>query len=218
MSHNEALFVRCEPDSGSRFHTDALAESFPGAREIQLPAGERLPDLSTVSRVVISGSTAGVYETGDYPWIARGRELVHRLVEDGVPTLGVCFGHQLVNDALGGRVDHEGMRAGLVEALFTEDPLFDGVSPVVPVLHGDVVHEAGDGMRPIAGVADYEYPLFATRHEAAPVWTVQFHPELDRRHRDRLQSAFDWQDNGYDFVDVTGERLFENFRRLSADS
>jgi len=164
---------------------------------------------------VISGSTAGVYEADDRPWIDDGRGLVRELVDARVPTLAVCFGHQLVNDALGGRVEHRGLRAGLVEAEFADDPLFAGVSPVVPAIHGDMVLEAGSGLDPIASVRDYEYPLFATRHETAPVWTVQFHPELGPGHESRLRNSFGWEADGHEFADVTGDRLFENFRDLA---
>lgn len=211
----DEVLVRCEPEPAYQFHCDALADAVSPTREVRLPAGESPPDLATVSRVVISGSTAGVYEAADRPWIARGRELVQRLVEAKIPTLAVCFGHQLVNDALGGDVEQGTFRAGLVEASFGENPLFDGVSPVVPVIHGDFVHGTGDGLQSIASAVDYEYPRFATRHETAPLWTVQFHPELGATHRDRLASAFDWQSNGHSFEDVTGDRLFENFENLA---
>jgi len=72
--------------------------------------------------------------------------VVRELIERETPTLGICFGPQLVNDALGGRVEHRGVRAGLAAAEFDDDPLFEGVPPVVPAVHGDIVVEA-DGDR-----------------------------------------------------------------------
>lgn len=215
MSKNQ-LLLRCEPDPEREFHCDALAGKFPDATAYSLPDGERPTggEIAAADGVVISGSTAGVYED-DRGWIAAGRDLVKELVKSGVPTLAVCFGHQLVNDALGGRVEHQGLRAGLVEAEFDDDPLFEGVSPLVPAIHGDVVVEAGRGLTPIASACDYDYPLFATRHETVPVWTVQFHPEIGAEHEPLLETAFGWAEDGDGFADVTGDRLFENFRRLA---
>ena len=214
---DQPLLFRCEHNPEREYHCDALAGKFPDAEEYSLPAGERPApaDIDAADAAVISGSTAGVYEADDRPWIEEGRGLVRELVDARVPTLGVCFGHQLVNDALGGRVEHRGLRAGLVEADFGDDPLFAGVSPVVPAIHGDVVLETGTGLDPIASVQDYEYPLFATRHDTAPVWTVQFHPEIGPEHEPRLEDSFGWQPDGHAFGEVTGDRLFENFRGLA---
>lgn len=213
MTSDQPLLLQFEHDPDYTFHCDALASSFPDARAVSVPDGESLPDPATVSAAVLSGSTAGVYE--DRAWIDTGREYVTDLIDAGVPTLGVCFGHQLVHDALGGHVEPDEFRAGLVEAVFDDDALFADVSSPVPVIHGDMVREAGDGMVPIAGVREYDYPLFATRHRDRPVWTVQFHPELGPEDEARLDDAFDWQPNGHAFADVTGDVLFDNFRALA---
>lgn len=107
------------------------------------------------------------------------------------------------------------MRAGLASVEFAEDPLFEGVPPVVPSVHGDVVVEAGEGMESIASPVDYDYPLLATRHRTAPVWTVQFHAELTAEHRDRLVADFGWENGPHSFEETDGERLFANFRALA---
>jgi GMP synthase (glutamine-hydrolysing) len=70
-------------------------------------------------------------------------------------------------------------------------------------------------MEPTAAPVDYDYPLFATRHREAPVWTVQFHPELTAEHRDRLVADFGWDDGSHSFEETGGERLFRNFRALA---
>lgn len=206
---------RCEVDPGCAYHCDALAERVPEADEYDLTARGADGALDGVNAAVITGSTVGVYEDDEHDWIEDARSVVRGLVGRGIPTLGVCFGHQLVNDALGGTVEHQGVRAGLVTAEFDADPLFEGVPPVVTAIHGDVVVEAGDGMEPIASVVDYPYPLFATRHRTAPVWTVQFHPELTAEHRERLVADFGWEGEDRSFEEVDGDRVFENFRVLA---
>lgn len=207
--------VRSEVDPDNAYHCDALAAWFPSAEEIDFVAGERVP-LDDADGVVLSGSTAGVYEADERPWIAEQEALVRDLVEREIPTLGVCFGHQVANAALGGHVEHVGTHAALVDATLDDDPLFADVEPVVVSLHGDHVTELGRDMRVIASAA--HAPVFATRHRQAPLWTVQFHPEITADHAPRLERDFDWTTGEHSFADVNATRVLENFERLVADA
>lgn len=203
--------VRSEVDPDCEYHCDALAAWFPTATEIDFVAGERVP-LGEADGVVLTGSTAGVYESERHPWIADQEALVRDLVERQIPTLGVCFGHQVVNSALGGTVEPIGSTATLVEADLGADPLFDGVEPVVVSLHGDAVTELGDGMAVIAS-ADHA-SVFGTRHRSAPLWTVQFHPEISADHREALTEHVDWDPQRFSFAETTPGRVFENFEAI----
>ena len=204
--------VRNEVDADCEYHCDALAAGFPTAEEVDFVAGERVP-LDRADGVVLTGSTAGVYESEDRPWIAEQEAFVRELVDRRIPTLGVCFGHQVANSALGGTVEEVGTTAALVETTLADDPLFEGVDPVVVSLHGDAVTELGAGMEVIAS-ADHAR-VFGTRHESAPLWTVQFHPEITASHRSRLVDDFEWESRRHSFADVTAGRIFENFRALA---
>ncbi|ELY58112.1 GMP synthase (glutamine-hydrolyzing), subunit A [Natronococcus amylolyticus DSM 10524] len=203
--------VRSEVDPDCEYHCDALASRFPDATEIDFVAGER-PPLEDADGVVLTGSTAAVYEADRRPWIADQEALVRELVDRKIPTLGVCFGHQVANAALGGTVENVGTTATLVEADLADDPLFEGVAPVVPAVHGDAVTEPGEEMDVI--VAADHAPVFGTRHRSAPLWTVQFHPEITAAVRDRLVEDFGWESKPFSFDDVSADRVFENFRTL----
>ncbi|MFC5278564.1 type 1 glutamine amidotransferase [Halorubrum rubrum] len=207
--------VRNEPNPDREYHCDALASWFPDATEVDFVAGERVP-IEEAEGVVLTGSTAGVYEAEDRPWIAEEEKFVRELVERRIPTLGVCFGHQVVNSALGGTVERVDTTHALVESDLGHDPLFDGVAPVVVALHGDAVTELGDGLEVIAS-ADHAR-IFGTRHRTAPLWTVQFHPEIDAEHREAIREAGDWDEREFSFADVTPGRVFENFKRLVAET
>lgn len=61
-----------------------------------------LPDPSSLGGIVITGSPAGVYE--DHDWLPPLRDFIRRAYDIGTPMLGVCFGHQIMADALGGDV------------------------------------------------------------------------------------------------------------------
>ena len=211
----EMYVVRNEVDTDCEYHCDALAAWFPTADEVDFVAGERVP-LDTADGIVLTGSTAAVYESESRPWIAEQETFIRELVDQEIPTLGVCFGHQVINSALGGTVKNVGPTATLVEATFADDPLFDGVNPVVVSLHSDAVTEAGQNMEIIASTDHAR--VFGTRHRTAPLWTVQFHPEITDSHRDHLTTDFGWQSEQFSLENVTPGRIFENFKTLVTEA
>lgn len=206
------LVVHSEVDPDSRYHTEELARQFPDRREHDFASDGSPPDLQGVDGVVLAGSTAGVYEADEHPWMAEQADWIRELVRQEIPTLGVCFGHQAINTALGGCVEHRGLRCALVEPEFDDDPLFDGLDGAVAAVHGDWVVEAGAGMEPIASLPDY--PLFATRHRGAPVWSVQFHPECTERFYEVVSQKHGWEPHEEPVEAFAATELFGNFRRL----
>ena len=162
--------------------------------------------------VVISGSQTSAYDDRD--WIHELTEWIRRVHRADVPTLGICWGHQFLAQALDGRVvDMAEYELGYERIVrLGDDPLFEGVDPVVVSLHGDAVTDPGEGMDVIASAPHAR--VFGTRHRTAPLWTVQFHPELPAAHRDRLVEDFEWDSRDRSFEEVTAGRVFENFRAL----
>lgn len=160
--------------------------------------------------VVLSGSTASVYDAEPGDWMETQRALIRRLRDDRVPILGICFGHQIVNDAFGGTVEKDRRRATFVEMeVVAECDILDDVTPIVPVLHGDLVTSPGTGMIRTARTEYNEY--FCTSHESSPIVTVQFHPEFTRRVVDRPS---DWSPGEYSFEDSTATRVIANFNEF----
>lgn len=92
----------------------------------------------------------------------------------------------------------------------------DGVDPVVVSLHSDVVTEPGTDMEIIAS-ADHAR-VFGIRHRSAPLWTVQFHPEIIVAHRANLIIDFGWESEQFSFEDVTAGQVFENVVRVAAEA
>src|SRR5258708_20307236 len=54
--------------------------------------------------LIVLGGPIGVYETDSYPFIVREIDLLERRLAQGLPTLGICLGAQLMAKALGARV------------------------------------------------------------------------------------------------------------------
>jgi len=143
--------------------------------EYQVTEGD-LPGSFVFDAAVVSGSPASVY--WDEAWIDHLEEWVRRAVEEDLPVLGVCFGHQLLARALGGEVRSMG-RYELGYHMVHQDGtgrLFDGVSEwfVAFTAHSDEVTALPPGARPLAS---NNYSLHAFERE--PAFGVQFHPEMD---------------------------------------
>lgn len=64
--------------------------------------GAPLPDPAGLEAVLITGSPAGVYD--DLPWMNPLRDFIRRAYGKRTKMVGICFGHQIVADALGGKV------------------------------------------------------------------------------------------------------------------
>lgn len=70
---------------------------------VPLVAGAPLPGPEGLEAILLPGSAAGVYDT-HLPWLEPLRQFIRAAYAAGTPMLGVCFGHQIIADALGGEV------------------------------------------------------------------------------------------------------------------
>ncbi|WP_324664531.1 type 1 glutamine amidotransferase [Haloarcula sediminis] len=139
------------------------------------PSGEVPPDFR-YDGFVVTGSWASVY--WDREWIGRLKTWVGDAVEAGLPALGVCYGHQLLADVLGGRVrsmgEYEiGYRTVEQDG---DNRLLDGLDDRLTVFttHSDHVVEAPPGATVFAR---NDYGIHGFRKDR--VFAVQFHPEYD---------------------------------------
>ncbi|WP_447646365.1 type 1 glutamine amidotransferase [Nocardioides zeae] len=147
-----------------------------------------LPSLEGYAGVLVLGGTPGATDDEAAPWLPAVRALLRRAAERGVPTLGICLGHQLAAVALGGEVarNPRGQTVGVVRVGWTEaattDPLFAAVVAARP--EAVAVHWNNDVVTalPPDAVALARTPggeVQAARL-APTVWGVQLHPEADR--------------------------------------
>ncbi|MEP7059703.1 MAG: glutamine-hydrolyzing GMP synthase [Actinomycetota bacterium] len=124
--------------------------------------------------LILSGGPASVYEP-DGPQVDR------EIFDLGVPVLGICYGHQLMAQALGGEVGATGQREYGGTTLHVTDPgsrlLRDlPETDSVWMSHGDAVVRAPDGFM-VTAITD-QIPVAAMEDPERGMYAVQFHPEV----------------------------------------
>ena len=124
--------------------------------------------------------------------LSRAPSLDARLLDAGVPVLGICYGFQLMADALGGTVARTGTAeyGGTPLEVTEDDAALFGDLPhrlSVWMSHGDAVTEAPPGFRVTARTAST--PVAAFEDRARRLAGVQFHPEV--RHCERGQDVLE---------------------------
>jgi GMP synthase (glutamine-hydrolysing) len=155
---------------------DALTDVGVPWRQVDLHAGEPLPESVRWRAVVALGGEMGAYEEEEFPYLVEEKRYLARAVEAGVPVLGICLGSQLLADALGGRAH----RADEVEVGFQEldltapgraDPVL-GSAPGPHFLWHHDTFELPPGALLLAESARYPHA-----YRLGSALAIQFHPE-----------------------------------------
>jgi len=154
------------------------------ARSVSPYLGEPLPeDLSGVDGLVVLGGSMAAWDDEGTPWLPQVRTLLRQAVQEGVPTLGVCLGAQLLALAAGGQVGPgtNGPELGLLAVQLNAAGRADAVlgaldeELLVPQAHYDEVQLLPDGGQVLASSALYRHQAFRL---GARAWGVQYHPEV----------------------------------------
>jgi GMP synthase (glutamine-hydrolysing) len=164
-------------DFGSQY-TQVIARRI---RECQvysqiLPYHAKAKDIAKLnpSGLILSGGPSSVY----------GKKAPHpdpAIFELGVPTLGICYGVQLMAHFLGGKVEHSERREygpGQLQVTSAACPLFRGLGSTIDIWnsHGDKLTKLPKGFR-AAGTSDNS-PYAAIEHPKKKFFGLQFHPEV----------------------------------------
>ncbi|PPF30788.1 glutamine amidotransferase [Rathayibacter tritici] len=173
-----------------------------------------VPDL-----VITLGSSAGVYETSRHPFINPEIALLQDRLHHRRPTLGVCFGAQLIASALGESVHPGATReVGFRSIVLTEA---GARSPLRHLATVDVMQWHGDTFAlPLGAALLASSPAGEVEAFAVEDWllAVQFHPELTGA------MAAQWLEGdgeyagaaGYDAAVLAGDLAVGRFERMHA--
>lgn len=148
---------------------------------IDAVAGEALPPLAGVSGIIITGSHAMI--TDRLPWMRAVSAWLVAALNQTIPVLGICFGHQLLADSLGGQVAYhpQGPEIGTVAINLTaagEQDVLLGALPgqfMAHATHAQSVSKLPANALCLAGNAHEPHHAFRI---GANAWGVQFHPEF----------------------------------------
>ena len=130
-------------------------------------------DFSAVAGIILSGGPSSVHDKG-------APALDMKLLNLGIPVLGICYGLQLIAHNLGGSVDRSNRReyGRAMISLITQSDLLSKVpsGSQVWMSHGDHVRNLPSGFRIIASTATVE--AAAVANPTGKIYGVQFHPEV----------------------------------------
>lgn len=126
---------------------------------------------------LITGSKHGAYE--EHPFIKPLEEFIRAAYSEKVPMVGICFGHQIIAQALGGRVEKypEGWAVGATEYDFEGKPIR------MNAWHQDQVVAVPNGARVVGTNA---FCQNAALLYGDTIYTVQAHPEIRDDYMDGL--------------------------------
>ena len=124
--------------------------------------------------IILTGGPNSCYEDGAPTYTKE-------LFELGIPVLGLCYGAQLMNLILGGKVEHAPVREyGKIEVTVdgSKDRLFKDIDEktIVWMSHNDYISKPAPGFEIIAHTADC--PVAAAACEEKKLYAIQFHPEV----------------------------------------
>ncbi len=138
-------------------------------------------ELSLFRAAIITGSHSMV--TDPLPWLPKTIHLIEKLRQQAIPTLGICFGHQLLAQTFGGTVGNNpsGPEYGAVQIHLTEfattDLLFAQMStPFWAFMshHQSVLTLPPQAIKLAGSAKDYHAAFFLP----PAIWGIQFHPEF----------------------------------------
>ena len=170
-----------DPKSWGAADLRRFTQSLTGATTItrRAPHGDLPESPSAFDRIILSGSATSVME--DAPWISELMDFVKRAVNENKPLLGVCYGHQILNRALGGaervaRAKEAEFGWTKIEVL-NESPLLEGVPKTFYSFsaHFDEVKSLAPGMKNLA--KSQACSVQACQLGSSPIFGIQFHPE-----------------------------------------
>jgi GMP synthase (glutamine-hydrolysing) len=160
------------------FRAYFAAQSDLGFVTYPVSSGAPLPTPSAENAWLITGSPAGVYE--DHAWMPPLEEFVRQAIRQSVSVLGICFGHQLMAKAMGGKVVKSDKGRGIGVHRYEVNDAGQKLLPQTKTLHliaahQDQIAELPQGATLLASSSFCPYAALAYDNVGL---SIQPHPEF----------------------------------------
>jgi GMP synthase-like glutamine amidotransferase len=216
-----ALIVQHAAHEGLGWLQDWLPAAQLDVHPIHPYLGHRVPASVEGDALIVMGGPMGATDDEIAPWLPATRALLATAIDDGVPTLGICLGAQMLAVAAGGEVTRgaAGPELGLGTVMVNEsDALLDAGPLTVVQWHNDTVTRLPDDAQLLASSDRYEVQAFRVGEVA---WGLQFHieatPEMVREWagNDAVEaSVVEAVRFAEDELRTVGNRIAERFARI----
>jgi GMP synthase (glutamine-hydrolysing) len=171
------LIVQHSPAEGLGWLQEWLPDAGVHVHPIHPYLGHRVPPSVEGDALVVLGGPMGAGDDERAPWLPAVRSLLATAIDDGVPTLGICLGAQLLAAAAGGEVRRGDagpeLGYGEVDVTVSDELLAEGSLPVVQ-WHFDAVTRLPEDALLLASSDRYAIQAFRVGDVA---WGLQFHVE-----------------------------------------
>ncbi len=151
---------------------------------VELDAGEPIPALEDYDALWVMGGPMDVWDVVEHPWLRAEKRAIRRFVRElGRPYLGICLGHQLLADALGGtcgpqRPPEIGILDVELTAAAVSDPVFAELPRQQKALQWHSVQVAEAPEDAVVLASSPLCPVQAMR-VGSLAWSLQYHVELE---------------------------------------
>lgn len=169
-------------DTPGRF-LDYFVEDGIRPQSVRLWEGQEIPPLKDYDLMFVLGGAMDVWETAENPWLEGEKQAIREWVgERAKPYIGLCLGHQLLADSLGGEVGMAkegelGVHEVSVNGEARDHELFAGLSGTYKVMqwHHAEVKTAPEGAKVLASSSRTQVQAIAIDNHALG---LQFHAEF----------------------------------------
>lgn len=175
----QVLVFQHTPSEHPAAFTDLAKAAGDQMTVVHLYLGDQIPALDPFDALLVMGGPMDVWDTDAHPWLLAEKTAIRDWVRAGRPYLGICLGHQLLADAMGGAcAKMAAPEIGVPEVTqMHHDPMLAALPQSFPTMqwHAVAVTQPPRNTTILATGKQCANQAMRTGHCA---WGVQFHPEI----------------------------------------